>query len=112
MEEKISEENLKKIQELQILEQNLQNLIMQKQAFQFEENDIITALEEMKSSGDEVYKIVGQVMIKSSKQTLEKELKSKKEIIELRLKNIEKQESALKERALKLREDVLKELKH
>ena len=106
----ISEENLKKIQELQILEQNLQNILIQKQAFQFEENEIISALEELKNSEDDVYKIIGQVMVKSSKQNMEKELKSKKEIIQLRLKNLEKQESMLKDKAAALREEVLKEI--
>jgi prefoldin beta subunit len=107
----MSEDNLRKLQELQILEQNLQNLIIQKQAFQFEENEIISASEEMKTSGDDVYKIVGQVMIKSNKQDLEKELKSKRELIQLRLKNMEKQENLLREKAMKLKEEVLKDIK-
>ena len=41
---KIDAETGKKIQELQILEQNLQNLLMQKQAFQIELNEIENAL--------------------------------------------------------------------
>jgi prefoldin beta subunit len=106
----ISEENLRKIQELQMLEQNLQNIMIQKQAFQFEENEIISALEEIKNSGDEVYKIIGQVMVKSNKQSMEKELKGKKELIELRLKNLEKQENMLKEKVTALRNEVLKEI--
>lgn len=105
------EDSARKIQELQILEQNLQGFMMQKQAFQFEENEVINALEELKSADGDVYKIVGQVMIKTSKPELEKDLKSKKEIIQLRVKNIEKQEGILKEKAEKLREEVLKELK-
>jgi len=107
----MSEDNLRKLQELQIMEQNLQNLIIQKQAFQFEENEIISASEEMKTSGDDVYKIVGQVMIKSNKQDLEKELKNKRELIQLRLKNMEKQENLLREKAMKLKEEVLKDIK-
>ena len=112
MNEQISEENARKIQELQMLEQNLQNFLIQKQAFQFEENEIINASEELKTSEGDVYKIVGQIMIKSQKNDLEKELKSKKELIQLRLKNIEKQEGLLREKATKLREELLKELKY
>jgi prefoldin beta subunit len=108
----MNEENLRKIQELQMLEQNLQSLILQKQAFQFEENEIINALEELKTSGEEVYKIVGQVMIKSNKQDLEKDLKSKRELVQLRLKNIEKQENVIRERAVKLKDEVLKDINH
>lgn len=110
MNQNISEENLRKIQELQIMEQNLQNIMIQKQAFQFEENEIISALEEIKTSGDEVYKIIGQVMVKSNKQNMEKELKGKKDLIELRLKNLEKQENMLKERVTASRNELLKEI--
>jgi prefoldin beta subunit len=110
--EKINEDSLRKIQELQILEQSLQNFLIQKQAFQFEENEIISASEELKSSSDDVYKIVGQIMIKSNKQDLEKELKSKKELIQLRLKNIEKQENMLREKATALRQEVMKDMQH
>jgi prefoldin beta subunit len=108
----MNEENLRKLQELQLLEQNLQNLLIQKQAFQFEENEIINASEELKNSEDDVYKIIGQVMIKSNKNDLEKELKSKRELIQLRLKNIEKQENTLREKAVQLKNDVLKSIKH
>lgn len=108
----MNQESLRKLQELQILEQNLQNLMIQKQAFQFEENEIINASEELKTSGDEVYKIVGQVMIKSNKAELEKELKSKRELIGLRLKNLEKQENAVREKAMSLKDEVLKDINH
>ena len=110
--ENLSEENIRKIQELQILEQNLQNILVQKQAFQFEENEIITASEELKNSNEEVYKIVGQIMIKSNKQDLEKELKSKRELVQLRIKNMEIQEGILREKVSELRENILKDIKH
>ena len=112
MAEKISEENARKIQELQMLEQNLQNFLIQKQSFQFEENEVINASEELKNSEGDVYKIVGQIMIKSQKNALEKELKDKKGIIQLRIKNIEKQEGLLMEKATKLRDELIKDLKH
>ena len=57
----------KQIQEMQILEQNLQNILMQKQAFQMEITETQSALEEIENSGDEVYKIIGSLMIKSEK---------------------------------------------
>jgi len=111
MEKKISqEESFKRLQELQILEQNLQNIMLQKQAFQLELNETNLALEELKGPEKEVFKIIGQIMIKSSKEEIEKELKSKKEILELRLKNIEKQESSLQNKALSLRDEIMHKL--
>jgi len=48
-------ETQKKIQELQILEHNLQNLMMQKQAFQLELNETVNALEEVKKKQKMTY---------------------------------------------------------
>lgn len=107
MEKEIEE----KVKELQLIEQNLNNFIFQKQAFQLELNEINSAVEELKKSDGDVFKIIGNVMIKSEKNKLKKELDEKKEIVSLRLKNIEKQEKALRERVEELRKAVLKSIK-
>ena len=60
-------DNQEKIQEIQFLEQNLQGLMFQKQAFQVESSETKAALKELEKSDDEVFKIVGQLMIKSDK---------------------------------------------
>lgn len=96
----------KKIQEMQMLEQNLQNLLFQKQAFQMELSETKSALKEIENSGDEVFKIIGQLMIKTDKTKMKEELTNKEKIIALRIKSIEKQETIL---AKKL-EDLQKEI--
>ena len=63
----------KKIQEMQFLEQNFQNLILQKQAFQMELSETNSALKEIEKAGDEVFKIIGQLMIKTDKSSTKKE---------------------------------------
>ena len=110
MEKKISQEAAKKIQELQILEQTVQNVLMQRQAFLLELNETNLALEELKTAGNEVYKIVGQLMLKTSKEESEKDLKSKKEILELKSKNLERQESGFKDKISKLRDEILENI--
>jgi len=99
-----------KISQLQMLEQGLQSFLSQKQNFQSQLVEIEAALEEL-SSTDEAYKIVGNIMVKSDKEELSKDLSSKKEMLEIRLKAIEKQETQLKEKATKLQEEVLKGMK-
>ena len=111
MENKIDKETQEKIQELQGLEQTLQQLIMQKQAFQFELNETESALSEIEKSKDDVFKIIGQIMIKSSKTQIEEDLKNKQKLLKLRLDSIEKQEKTLSEQSEKLREEVMKKLK-
>lgn len=98
------------IQELQILEQNLQSLLLQKQAFQFELNETENALSEVSKSKDDIYKITGQIMIKAKKEEVEKELSERKDILSLRIKSIEKQERAFKEKIDSLREELSKNM--
>ena len=98
----------KKIQEIQIFEQNLQNLLLQKQAFQLEISETTSALKEIESSDDEVFKIIGQLMIKTEKSKIKQELIDREKILELRIKSIEKQENSLTEQVEKIREEVMK----
>lgn len=108
---KIDKETQNRIQELQFSEQGMQNLLLQKQAFQMEMNETDAALDELNKSKDEVYKIVGQVMLKSEKEDMKKELADKKKILELRLKAIEKQETIVKEKIEDLHKGIEEELK-
>ncbi len=110
-EKEIDQETARQIQELQFLEQNLQNFLLQKQAFVMEKNETENALEELKKTEDDVYKIAGQIMLKAKKSAIEKELKHKKDTIDLRIKAIEKQEESLKEQLTKKRDEVLKKLR-
>jgi len=103
---------LTSIEELQITEQALQNFAMQKQIFQLELLETNSALEELNNlKTDEVYKVVGSIMIKTNKDNQIKELKKKSDILELRLKSIEKQEEELKNKVLKARSEYLKKTK-
>lgn len=70
-------------------------------------SETTTALTEIKNSDDDVYKILGQLMVKTKKDSVVKELSDKEKIIELRLKNLEKQESSLNNQLEKLREEIL-----
>ncbi len=96
----------KKIQDLQAIEQNLQAFLSQKQSFQIELNEVNNALAELKKSGDEVYKILSNIMVKSNKKDLDIELNEKKKILDLRINSIEKQEKLIEESALKLRNEI------
>ena len=98
------------VMELQLLEQNLQNLNMQKQTFQNQLIEVESAQEELKKNPKKAYRIVGSIMVQTPIKGLEKDLNSKKEIIDLRLKNIEKQEKNLNEKLQTIRNQVLEKL--
>lgn len=99
-----------KIEQLQILEQNMQNLLVQKQTIQSQLTEIESASQEINKKPAKVFKIIGQLMVDSNIQELEKDLNSKKEISELKIKTIEKQESKIKEKIKETQEEVLKEI--
>ena len=102
----IPEDAQDKIRQLQMLEQGLQQLLMQKQAFQLQMMEIESALKELDSSG-EAYKIIGKIMVLTKREELNKELKEKKETLELRISSLEKQETKTREKAASLQKDIL-----
>ncbi|MBM3228638.1 prefoldin subunit beta [Candidatus Pacearchaeota archaeon] len=102
---KETKNNEEKIQEFHILEQNLQNLLLQKQAFQMELSETITAKKEIEKS-EEVFKVIGQLMIKSSPSEMKEELSNRENLLNIRLKSIEKQENSLTEKLEALRKEI------
>ena len=105
--EKSTEE---KIQQLQLIEQGMQNFLMQKQQFQAQLVEIESALKELEGS-KEAFKIVGNIMVNADKEGLSKDLRSKKEMLELRIKTLEKQEKQMKEKATAMQSEVMEKLK-
>lgn len=110
--DKTKQEKKETLEQLQLTEQALQNLILQKQVFNLELLEANNALQELnKIKDNETYKIVGSIMFKADKEELKKELKKKIDILELRIKSIENQEQELREKLLKTRASVLDKLK-
>lgn len=91
-------ENLEEVlAQLQVQNQQLQNVMMQKQALIIQSKEIEKALEEIsKEDTQEVYSSVGPILVKADKDKLKKELEEEKEEMELKVKTLEKQEARLK----------------
>ena len=87
------------ISRLQQLQQNLQAIMMQKQQIELEIVETERALEELNkiTTSDSIYKAAGPLLIKSEKDTIEKELGEKKELANTRVMVLGKQESRVKE---------------
>lgn len=100
-----------KISQLQLIEQNLQNYLIQRQALQAQKSEIDNAIAEIKKTKDKVYKITGPIMVSVDKDALEKDLNSTKEVIDIKIKNFGRQEAKLKEKAEELQKEVLKNIK-
>ena len=104
-----SKEVQQKIEKLQTIEQNMQQFLMQKQQFQTQLVEIESALKELEKTTDS-YKIIGNIMVKTSKEELKKDLEGKKELVDLRIKTVEKQENKIKGSAEELRKEIMGKL--
>ncbi len=104
----MADEKNKNIKEMQFLEQNIQNLFFQKQAFQMELTETQSALREIENSQEDAYKLIGQLMIKVPKSKIIGELSEKEKFLNLKIKNLEKQEKSFSENIEQLREKILR----
>jgi len=97
------------IQELQLLEQSLSHLVSQKQNFQVQLNEIESALNEIQGK-DKAYRIVGGLMIETPREEIEKDLNSKKEMIEVRIKSLESQEEKMSVKKIEIQKKVMENM--
>ncbi|HLC55184.1 MAG TPA: prefoldin subunit beta [Candidatus Nanoarchaeia archaeon] len=107
---KLSQETQQQVEQLQVLEQSLQSTVAQKQNFQSQLLEIENALAEVQESKEQVYRVVGPLMIAASAADVKSDLESRKEVLSLRLDNLTKQEKKLKERFESLHKEVMKHL--
>ncbi|MFA5931353.1 MAG: prefoldin subunit [archaeon] len=76
--------------------QMLMGITQQKQQITMQLEMMTASLEELaKTKEKTVYKVVGNVLFQKDAKEMEKELKEKKDVYELRLKTVEKQEDTL-----------------
>lgn len=97
------------INQLQLLQQNLQSILIQKQQLQNQQEEINSALEEL-INAEKAYKILGHIMIASPKEKLLQDLEDQKKMVALRLKNVVTQEEKIKKSMEELQGEVVKEL--
>ena len=106
----VSKETEQKIGQLQMFEQSLQSFLGQKQQFQIQLVEVESALNELNNT-DKAFKIVGNIMVESDKNELKADLQSRKEMLELRIKTMDRQEAQVREKASKLQSEILKKIK-
>ncbi|MFH1682206.1 MAG: prefoldin subunit beta [Candidatus Woesearchaeota archaeon] len=99
------------ISQLHLLQQNMQNILLQKQQLQRQSAELESALKELVSS-PQAYKILGNIMVSADKENLTKDLQERAEVTKLRLKSFERQEEALKKKTEEIQEKVLANIKN
>ncbi len=102
-------ENMNLINQYQFLQQQLQAILMQKEDSKLELMENEKALEEIKKSNvKEIYKIVGQIMIKKDVEEAKKEIEEKISDLEIRLSAFEKTEQKINEKLKELEPKIQK----
>lgn len=100
------------IMQFQQIQQQLQMLLMQKQNTQLQAAEIENAFSEIEKTDEgKVYEIIGNVMVKKTKDNLLKSLKEKKEMFDLRTSTIDKQIQKLSEKASEIQKELSKQIK-
>ena len=82
--------------EYENMEKQLEVLLIQKHQLQIQSNEIKHALEELKKSQGVVYRSIGSILIHTTRDAAESDLKERDELIEVKLNAISKQEEKLR----------------
>ncbi len=103
-----NEEQLKNdVEEFEKTRQQLMGVSSQKQQLQFQATAMGKSLEALeKTKEKKVYKAVGNILILSDTADVQNELKDQKEVADLRLKSLQKQEDSIVQKLNKLKAKI------
>lgn len=101
----------KALVEYENLEKQLQVLVLQKHQLQLQLNEINLAQEELKKAKGEIYRSIGAIMMKSTVEDSQKDLKERKDLIEIRLNSANKQEEKLRAKLMELQKKLEEKMK-
>jgi len=98
---------------LQQLQQTLQGVLTQKQQLELELTEVEQALSELEKLADTavIYKSVGSLLVKSEKTKVTTELNERKELLNMRINVLGKQEERLRTQVRDLQEKLQQDLR-
>ncbi len=113
MPEQLSDDAKELLMQFQSYQQQMQNVMIQKETLKMQSLEIEKAVEELNGTKQEnAYKIVGSVMVKKDINELKKELADSKEDFGLKIKSLDTVELKIKEKLKDLQgklRNILKE---
>ena len=97
------------VQRFQIMQQQLQNVMLQKESLKLQDLEIDSALRELEATKQaNAYRITGSVMVCKPVAEIKDELKEAKETIGLRTASLDKTEKRVNDTLLELQEKLKK----
>ncbi len=96
--EQIPQQLQHQLVQFQQLQQQAESIVTQRMQMELQLKEVERALQEVEKLGEdaEVYKSVGTLLVRSQKGEVEKELRDRKETLELRLNTLKRQEEKVK----------------
>ncbi|ABP51489.1 MULTISPECIES: prefoldin subunit beta [Pyrobaculum] len=90
----------------------LQSVLLRKQQYEAELKEVDKAISEIEklSPDAKIFKNVGNFLVPQTRDAALQELKERKELLELHVKTLSRQETMLREQLDKLRDEINKEL--
>jgi len=82
--------------EFQSMQQQLQLIMLQKQQMKLQSDEIDHALQEVEKAKGDTFRLVGPILMQSTKDEIVKDLNERKSTIESRITIMEKQEERMK----------------
>ena len=92
--------------EYQTLQQQMQLVMLQKQQMKIQSEEIDHALQEIEKASGDTYRIIGPILIKSTKDEVLKDLQEKKSTFESRITILDRQEERLKKQLTDIRKGM------
>lgn len=98
---------------LQQLQQTLQGVLTQKQQLELELTEVEQALDELEKLTDNatIYKSIGSLLVKSEKGKVTTDLNERKELLDMRINVLGKQEERLRSQVKKLQTKLQRDLR-
>jgi len=98
---------------LQQLQQTLQGVLTQKQQLELELNEVEQALGELEKLTDAsvIYKSIGSLLVKSKRANVTTELNERKELLNMRISVLGKQEERLRTQVKDLQDKLQRDLR-
>ena len=99
--ETAEEKERKEIENYQVMQQQLQIIMLQKQQLQMQTEELNHAIEELVKAPGAVYKILGPILVQSTKDEVSKDLQTKREDFSSKIELLDKQEERMKKNLMK-----------
>ena len=106
----LSKENQQKINELQFLEQNRQQINLKKQTINGQLMEIESAIKELENS-EEAYKLMGSILVKKSKSDIVNALNEDKKLKQKQIEIFDKEEEKQVKKIEEIRKEIMTSMK-